>query len=242
MPLSDIVNVVVTTQNPGVTAAGFGVPLIVSQNAGWVERTRVYTKASDVLADFAASTPEYNAASKIFAQSPAPTRIRIGRANTSPVTQRWSVAVVVAVLSSVYKVRLANAANTESLASYTAVAATAWQAATAYAQGQAVTNDSGKVYVCTTAGTSAGAGGPTGTGAAITDNTVTWMYAAASGTVVNDVIMYNLKLAIDALSFTPAVTTSLQGSAGTKTLRVLANASTSWFAVNLDDPNLLKVL
>lgn len=52
--------------------------------------------------------------------------------------------------------------------------ANAWVAATVYAAGAYVKNDGGKIYVCTVGGTSAGSGGPTGTGSGITDNTVTW--------------------------------------------------------------------
>lgn len=51
-----------------------------------------------------------------------------------------------------------------------------WKATTAYAKDQTVKNDSGKIYVATTGGTSAGAGGPTGYNTEITDNTVKWRY------------------------------------------------------------------
>lgn len=61
----------------------------------------------------------------------------------------------------------------------------AWAAATAYVVGDEVTNDSGKRYICDTAGTSAGSGGPTGTGANIADNTAQWDYVAA-GTRLTD--------------------------------------------------------
>lgn len=61
---------------------------------------------------------------------------------------------------------------------------TAWQAATAYAVDNIRTNDSGKVYICTTAGTSAGSGGPTGTGSAITDNTVVWKYLRSAAPAI----------------------------------------------------------
>jgi len=54
-----------------------------------------------------------------------------------------------------------------------------WVASKAYLVGDKVTNDSGKVYQCDTAGTSAGSGGPTGTGANITDNSARWDYVAA---------------------------------------------------------------
>lgn len=52
---------------------------------------------------------------------------------------------------------------------------TIWVASTNYAVGDTV-NNSGNVYQCTTAGTSAASGGPTGTGTSITDGTVVWAY------------------------------------------------------------------
>lgn len=51
--------------------------------------------------------------------------------------------------------------------------ASAWTITTVYAIGDWVENG-GNVYKCTVAGTSAGSGGPTGTGTGIIDNTVTW--------------------------------------------------------------------
>lgn len=48
-----------------------------------------------------------------------------------------------------------------------------WTANTAYVLGNYV-NNGGQIYVCAVGGTSAGSGGPTGTGAGIIDNTVTW--------------------------------------------------------------------
>jgi len=57
----------------------------------------------------------------------------------------------------------------------------AWAATTAYVIGDVVTN-SDNVYRCTAGGTSAGSGGPTGTGTAITDGTVTWEYISATAT------------------------------------------------------------
>lgn len=53
---------------------------------------------------------------------------------------------------------------------------TAWAGTTAYVVNATVRNGS-NFYRCTTAGTSAGAGGPSGTGTAITDGTVVWTYA-----------------------------------------------------------------
>lgn len=55
-----------------------------------------------------------------------------------------------------------------------------WQANRNYSAGAAVTNDSGKVYRCTTGGVAAASGGPTGTGASIADGAAVWNYIGAS--------------------------------------------------------------
>lgn len=62
---------------------------------------------------------------------------------------------------------------TDDAASIAAVPA--WAITTAYGLGARVTN-AARVYQCITAGTSAGAGGPTTTAEDITDNTVHWKY------------------------------------------------------------------
>ncbi len=68
----------------------------------------------------------------------------------------------------------------------TAAAIAAWTINTAYTVGTVVTNDTApiKYYRCTVAGTSAGATGPTGTGAAIVDNTVTWAYVSTASSAL----------------------------------------------------------
>lgn len=60
-------------------------------------------------------------------------------------------------------------------ASATLAAVTAWAGSTAYTAGTRRTNAS-RVYLCITAGTSAGSGGPTTTAADITDGTAHWRY------------------------------------------------------------------
>ena len=59
--------------------------------------------------------------------------------------------------------------------------AEAWAISTAYEVGQLRLNGS-NVYVCRTAGTSAGSGGPTGTGTGIADGTVVWDYKGPQAT------------------------------------------------------------
>lgn len=58
----------------------------------------------------------------------------------------------------------------------------AWVASTAYAVGALVSNG-GNLYLCTTAGTSASSGGPSGTGGAITDGTAVWAYQQVAGAI-----------------------------------------------------------
>lgn len=53
-----------------------------------------------------------------------------------------------------------------------------WTALTPYLVGDRVLNDSGKTYRCTTAGTSAAAVGPTGSGGTITDGSCVWAFVA----------------------------------------------------------------
>lgn len=59
----------------------------------------------------------------------------------------------------------------------------AWAPTTAYSatvgSRSVVTNDGGRYYICTTAGTSAGSGGPTGTATDIVDGTVHWRFLSS---------------------------------------------------------------
>lgn len=70
----------------------------------------------------------------------------------------------------------------------------AWAGATVYAQGQQV-EKGGNVYLAVVGGTSAGSGGPTGTGSGIVDNGVTWNYvgpgAAFTPTISLGLFMLN---------------------------------------------------
>lgn len=62
--------------------------------------------------------------------------------------------------------------------------ANSWAVSTAYAVDDQVSAN-GNLYVCTTAGTSSGAGsGPSGTGTGITDGSVVWDYVGTTGTAV----------------------------------------------------------
>jgi hypothetical protein len=72
----------------------------------------------------------------------------------------------------------------ETTASGTLAALTAWANTTAYVLGDRRSNG-GNSYVCITAGTSAGSGGPTTTAADITDGTVHWRYLGPGAAVAD---------------------------------------------------------
>jgi hypothetical protein len=61
-----------------------------------------------------------------------------------------------------------------------------WAISTAYLLNHQVQNGA-NIYRCTTAGTSAGSGGPTGTGSGITDGTAVWSYIGqANGLLIDN--------------------------------------------------------
>jgi hypothetical protein len=124
--LSDIVRVTVTTESAKVLRAGFGVPLILSCNATWLDLVRFYTSADGLLADgFTTDMPEYKMASAIFAQTPAPARVAVGKRGNKP-TQRFKVTVSLVANATAYKLEVngeevtftsdANATNDEIIA------------------------------------------------------------------------------------------------------------------------------
>jgi hypothetical protein len=232
LDLSYVVDVSVVVSNPGVTEAGFGTPMIVSHTAAWAERTRTYTSMDGVVLDFAATTPEWAAAAAVFAQEPRPPQLLIGRAAVAPIMIR-QLAIAIVQLGQAYSVNAWRTAVLQ-VATYTAVASVAWVALTVYTTGFLVTNDTGKLYLCITAGTAAGSGGPTGTAADITDGTVHWMYAGAGSTGVtcNDAIAYGIMKALNALAVPDiGATSTLSGSVGSKVVLVTGDAGATWFDV-----------
>ena len=102
----------------------------------------------------------------------------------------------------------------------------AWASGTTYKVNDQRTNDSGKLYLCTVAGTSAGSGGPTGTGSSITDNTVTWKYIAAANGI------WTISSVPDPLpTFSTGITVKLKYASGD------ASASTwSWQSYHANNP------
>lgn len=84
VPISTIVNVQISRQTQPVTQAGFGVPLILSDEATSFgsDYVRSYLTLDGVLEDFSSSSQTYLAASAILAQNPRVELLKIGRQET----------------------------------------------------------------------------------------------------------------------------------------------------------------
>lgn len=191
MSLNDIVNVTITTATRTPSQAGFGTPMIAAYHTLYNDRARIYTGIAGMLTDgFAATDPAVLAATAIFSQSPSVTQVVVGRTandqkrsikiapNADNLRAAWDYEVYLEG-----QLRYFTTDSTPSVAEIVAgldaaLEPAAWAATHAYIVGNYVSNDTApvKVYRCITAGTSAGSGGPTGTGAGITDNTATWEY------------------------------------------------------------------
>jgi hypothetical protein len=91
LPISDIVNVAITSESSHVTQEGFGVPLVLSPTPAWVERTRSYTDLAGMVIDgFGTTSPEYKMVAELFSQKIRPVKVIVGRCANKP-TQRFAV-------------------------------------------------------------------------------------------------------------------------------------------------------
>lgn len=86
VPISTIVNVQISLTSPSITQAGFGTPLILTNEtplSSWgTELIREYTALADVLEDWTSSDDVYLAATKIFSQTPHVESVKIGLETT----------------------------------------------------------------------------------------------------------------------------------------------------------------
>lgn len=84
MPIADVVNISISVSGAGPTGAGFGEPLIAAYHTHYTDRVREYSSLSGMASDgFAVTDPAYLAASAIFAQTPSPPFVKIGRRATA---------------------------------------------------------------------------------------------------------------------------------------------------------------
>jgi len=121
MALSDYVTLTIsqTTVNP--TRQGFGVGLILSATASFVERVRTYGSLADVAVDFPITTSaEYLAAQAYFAQSPSPSKLMIGRSANKP-TQVYQLSAITPTsnISYTYQLRVRGKGFADALVQFT---------------------------------------------------------------------------------------------------------------------------
>lgn len=86
LPLSDIVNITVSTSAASTALAGFNIGLIVGNSTAIpaATRTKEYTGIEDMLDDgFTSDSAEYKAVALYFSQNPKPSRVIVGRWDTT---------------------------------------------------------------------------------------------------------------------------------------------------------------
>jgi hypothetical protein len=110
--LSEHITVQIAIDSVGAVRAGFGVGMVPSYTATWIERSRTYGGTLSVLGDFAAGTPEYRFAQSYFGQSPHPEQLIIGRAALKP-TQQYTLNATV-FSGAAYRVNVAAVGATPS--------------------------------------------------------------------------------------------------------------------------------
>ena len=102
MPISDIVNVIITRQTATISEQGFGIPLILGTNVAFEQRVKYYTNMDEVALDFDPNSSEYIAAQDIFSQTISPSIIAIGRRAVDELT----INVITALNNSEYNVNV----------------------------------------------------------------------------------------------------------------------------------------
>lgn len=106
-PLSTIVDLEITQQSVGLTAAGFGVMMILSANAAFPERVRYYSDETDAFNDgWAITSPEYLAIAAAKSQEISPPTVGIGRANGAKPTQQYAIGISAVRASHAYRLRV----------------------------------------------------------------------------------------------------------------------------------------
>lgn len=121
--LSDHVVHNITIDSVGLQRLGFGIILLLSHTPTWAERVRFYGGSAEVLEDFDEGTPEYRAAVGIFAQTPKPQQIAIGRCDDANVTQVYTLSLLSApVVGRTYGLKLKGVPFEDTTCQYVALA------------------------------------------------------------------------------------------------------------------------
>lgn len=106
MPLSDVVNIIISVESAQLQREGFGIPLVLGfSNRFGPERSRTYSSLAGMVSDgFQTTDPEYKEAQRIFGQTPRPPTIVVARRANKP-TLRWAITPV-ALNNGVYQMKV----------------------------------------------------------------------------------------------------------------------------------------
>lgn len=117
MALNDFIQVTVSAAAPAITTQGFGTPLVLSHDAPFVDRTKDYYTMAEVEADFTDEfCSERLALGAIFAQTPCPEFVKVGRCANKP-TMRYKLTAITPTSfhSTVYGLRVIGAGFDEEI-------------------------------------------------------------------------------------------------------------------------------
>jgi hypothetical protein len=185
MTLQTIVNVQITKATAALSRVGFGTPLLLVTHEVAIPDAKIYSDPADMLTDgFTTTDNAYLMALALTGQELNVPQFVVGKRNNQPLRSVNLIPVASPKASTLYRLLINGTRfdfttdTTPTVAEITAglaaaVQQAAWAPTTAYVVGDHVRNG-GNVYIATTGGTSAGAGGPTGTGSGIVDGTVVW--------------------------------------------------------------------
>ncbi len=195
MTLQTIVNVQITKATAKLTRVGFGTPLLLVTHTVAIPDAKIYTDPSEMLVDgFTTTDNAYLMALALTGQALNVPQFVIGKRNNQPQRSMNLIPVASPLPTQLYRLTV-NGTRFDFTTDVTptvleitaglvaALAQDAWVVLTAYLVGDHVSNG-GNVYICTTAGTSAAAGGPSGTGTGIVDATVVWDFQGLEQNVV----------------------------------------------------------
>jgi len=109
LPVSDVVQINISVSGAGPTAAGFGEPMLLAYHTAYTDRVREYSSLAGVAVDFppgaSSSPPAYLMAQAVFAQTPAPTAVKIGR-RALPYTQTLNLTCLSTSATDTYSFQL----------------------------------------------------------------------------------------------------------------------------------------
>ena len=195
MTLQTIVDVQITKATAKLTRVGFGTPLLLVTHTVAIPDAKIYTDPSEMLVDgFTTTDNAFLMATALTSQALNVKQFVVGKRNNQPLRSMNLIPIASPLALQLYRLLINGTRfdfTTDSTPTVTeitaglvaALAQVAWVPLTAYLVGDHVSNG-GNVYICVTAGTSAAAGGPGGTGTGIVDATVVWDFQGLEQNVV----------------------------------------------------------